>query len=345
MPTRYSQTQLRFNIAAPSFKQLVIAKNCHSFLPAMAPKTEPVEEATSSKAASFDGKLDMNKFKFKPEPKGQPRRSPRLIAPGSAVSASPSAPEPSPDPAPKPSPSLSPPPRPRAISKRKSPESQASSTSSRKRNKSGYAPPSTYAHLDGVPDAVAEDLIALFVGLNPGVQTARSGHAYAHPSNHFWKFLHTSGVTTRRCLPEEDGDMPRLYSIGLTNIVSRPSRNGAELSKEEMDAGVAVLETKARNHRPESMVFVGKSIWESVWRVRHGRAIRKDEFKYGWQEGSENMGVVKDGKEKWAGAKIFVATSTSGLAASLPMVEKQAIWRELGSWVEKRRAERKEVKG
>jgi hypothetical protein len=42
----------------------------------------------------------------------------------------------------------------------------------------------------------------------------------------------------------------------------------------------------------------------------------------------------------WEGAKVFVACSTSGLAASLLPAEKEKIWRELGVWVEKRREER-----
>lgn len=93
--------------------------------------------------------------------------------------------------------------------------------------------------------------------------------------------------------------MPERYALGLTNIVGRPSRSGAELSKSEMDAGVAVLEAKVRKYRPEAVCIVGKSIWESVWRVRHGRAIGKEEFRYGWQEETENMGLVggEDGQE------------------------------------------------
>ncbi|KAL8393115.1 hypothetical protein RB595_003056 [Gaeumannomyces hyphopodioides] len=237
------------------------------------------------------------------------------------------------------------------------------------KNGSGYAPPSTYAHLSGVQDALVPGLLVMFVGLNPGVQTARTGHAYAHPTNLFWRLMHSSGMTTRLCAPSEHLDMPRLFQLGLTNIVARPSRNGAELAHRELDAGVAVLEAKARRFRPEAVCIVGKGIWESVWRVRHGRAIRKNEFSYGWQPAGENMGtaagvakalaaansddpsflssdLVDEGMEEvegaadWGGARMFVATSTSGLAATLPLVEKERIWRELGVWVEQRRAER-----
>jgi TDG/mug DNA glycosylase family protein len=203
-------------------------------------------------------------------------------------------------------------------------------------------------------------MLIYFVGLNPGLQTAATGHAYAHPSNLFWKLLHSSGITPDRLVPaSEDRDLPRRYACGLTNIVSRPSRNGAELSRAEMDAGVAALEAKAARWRPEVMCIVGKSIWESVFRVRRGRGLRKGEFSYGWQDEAENMGVGVDpaavealgdgpGPEvdegvPWAGSRVFVASSTSGLAATLSPAEKEKIWNELGAWCQKRRAERAQV--
>lgn len=144
--------------------------------------------------------------------------------------------------------------------------------------------------------------------------------------------------------PAEDRSLPELCSLGNTNIVARPTKNGAELSKEEMDGSVAVLEEKMRTFKPEAVCIVGKSIWESIWRVRHGRAIRKEEFRYGWQEESEAMGKPSglkgeegEGEEAWRGARVFVATTTSGLATNPNQAEKERIWRELGVWVERRR--------
>lgn len=150
--------------------------------------------------------------------------------------------------------------------------------------------------------------------------------------------------------PAEDRSLPDLYRLGNTNIVARPTRNGAELSKEEMDGSVQALEEKMRQCKPEAVCIVGKSIWESIWRVRHGRAIKKEEFRYGWQDESEVIGKPKGVKDEegieggtWKGAKVFVATSTSGLAATPTQAEKETIWRELGVWAEKRRAEKAEA--
>ncbi|MCJ1323216.1 hypothetical protein MMC15_008570 [Xylographa vitiligo] len=214
---------------------------------------------------------------------------------------------------------------------------QSSPTKKTKRASSAYAPPSTYAHLPNrLTDSLAPSLLVLFIGVNPGLRTASSGHAYAHPSNLFWKLLHSSGCTPRRCLPSEDHDLPHLYSLGHTNIVTRATKDAGQLSKVEMDEGVAVLEEKVRKWKPEAVCLVGKGIWESVWRVWKGRGIKKEEFRWGWQEERFAAG------EGWSGARIFVATSTSGLAASMRPAEKEAVWRDLGEWVVARRAEREQ---
>ena len=206
----------------------------------------------------------------------------------------------------------------------------------KKRPSSSYAPPSKYAALgNNLVDALTPGLICIFIGVNPGIRTATHGHAYSHPSNLFWKLLHSSGCTPRRCAPEEDRQLPELYELGHTNIVSRPTKDAAELSKQEMDEGVAILEEKIKLYKPESVALVGKGIWESVWRVKRGRPIKKEEFKYGWQD------EVWCAGDAWEGARVLVATTTSGLGVSMRLAEMEEVLRGLGSWVAKRREERK----
>lgn len=211
----------------------------------------------------------------------------------------------------------------------------------RKRESSSYAPPSKYAHLSKLLDILEPNLIGVFVGFNPGVTTATTGHAYAHPSNMFWKLLHSSGVTDTRLRPAQDVDLPQICSMGNTNIVDRPSKNAGELSKAEMAAGTPILEEKIRVFQPEAVCIVGKSIWQAIWRWRYGREMKKDEFRYGWQDWKERMGEC----EGWNGAWVFVATATSGLNASLKPPEKEEIWRPFGEWVKKRRNERADQEG
>ncbi|KAJ5549512.1 hypothetical protein N7513_006746 [Penicillium frequentans] len=190
-------------------------------------------------------------------------------------------------------------------------------------------------------DTIPPNLILLLVGVNPGLMTGRTGFSYAHPSNRFWHLLHTSGITKVRHPPSDTYKLPELYSVGNTNIVVRPTRDASMLTKAEMNDGVPILEAKIASQRPEAVCLVGKGIWEAVWRVRYGRGIRKEEFTYGWQRESENMGRIPG---VWDGAPVFVATTTSGLAASMSIAEKEAIWAELGKWVVKRREEREKDK-
>ncbi|GAB7364617.1 hypothetical protein MBLNU230_g5421t1 [Neophaeotheca triangularis] len=230
---------------------------------------------------------------------------------------------------PKPTQSPQSPKRKRQITTTRSPQKKPRKTSS-------YAPPSTYAHLAPLTDILAPNLIAIFIGTNPGVRTAQAGHAYAHPSNGFWKSLHRSGCTDVLLRPHEDGTLPARYGLGNTNIVDRPSRDAGELSRSEMVEGAGVLDGKVRRWRPESVCLVGKGIWEAVWRWRYGRGFGKGEFGWGWQ-GGERLGGVEG---EWEGAAVFVTSSTSGLSASLRPHEKEAIWRPFGEWVRERRRER-----
>ncbi|KAB8079507.1 uracil-DNA glycosylase-like protein [Aspergillus leporis] len=213
-----------------------------------------------------------------------------------------------------------------------SPQSTPGGSRSRRQPSSSRSTPSS-STVSLLRDTIPPNLTLLLVGVNPGIMTGATGYVYAHPSNLYWKLLHSSGITAIRHPPSDTYRLPELYNIGNTNIVERPTRDASMLSKAEMDAGVPVLEGKVAAQRPEAVCIVGKSIWEAVWRVRKGRAIRKEEFRYGWQDESENMGRC----EGWDGALVFVATTTSGLAAGMSMGEKQAIWNELGKWVVGRR--------
>ncbi|KAG9962371.1 DNA glycosylase, partial [Aureobasidium melanogenum] len=221
------------------------------------------------------------------------------------------------------------------------PASTITNPSRKRKTPSKYAPPSKYQHLNPLTDILAPDLIAVFVGTNPGIRTAAQGHAYAHPSNQFWKLLHSSGCTDERLRPDQDVELPARYLLGNTNIVERPTKDAAELSKAEMSDGAPVLEEKCRKWRPECVCIVGKGIWEAIFRHRHGRNPTKAEFHWGWQDEKENMGRIADvGEDGYQGARVFVTTSTSGLAASLKPAEKEAIWKPFGEWCKERRVAR-----
>ncbi|KAF9976867.1 hypothetical protein BGZ73_007575 [Actinomortierella ambigua] len=128
----------------------------------------------------------------------------------------------------------------------------------------GYTPPEVYAHLDFVPDHIDYDLDVLFVGINPGVRTSEMGHHYSGQNNHFWPCLNESGLIPPHIKvgPRDDHTLPARFQLGLTNLVDRPSRSGAELSNTEARAAAPILMAKIRKYRPRFVCFVSKQAWD-----------------------------------------------------------------------------------
>jgi len=115
-----------------------------------------------------------------------------------------------------------------------------------------------------VPDVLAPGLRVVFVGINPGLYSAATGHHFARPGNRFWKALHAAGFTPRVLRPEEDGDLPAL-GIGITNIVRRASAGAADLSQDELRAGGRTLGRKLRRVRPGFVAFLGLGAYRTAF--------------------------------------------------------------------------------
>ncbi|KAG0345863.1 hypothetical protein BG005_001076 [Podila minutissima] len=128
----------------------------------------------------------------------------------------------------------------------------------------GYTPPEVYAHLPLLPDIIDYDLDVLWVGINPGIKSSEKSHHFSGPTNHFWPCLNDSGLLPSgvRLGPQDDRSMPALYNMGLTNLVDRPSRSGAELSSTEARAAAPTLMAKIKKYRPRFVCFVSKQAWD-----------------------------------------------------------------------------------
>ncbi|OQV24728.1 putative G/T mismatch-specific thymine DNA glycosylase [Hypsibius exemplaris] len=113
-----------------------------------------------------------------------------------------------------------------------------------------------------LPDYFKHGLDILFVGFNPGFNSASNKHHYAGPGNHFWKCLHLSGLVPE-ALTFHDDIRILDFNIGLTNIVSRPSQSSSDLSKTELKEGAVELRRKILQYRPRIVVFNGLGIYEA----------------------------------------------------------------------------------
>jgi TDG/mug DNA glycosylase family protein len=166
-----------------------------------------------------------------------------------------------------------------------------------------------------LPDYLRPGLDVVFVGINPGLASARAGHHYAGPTNHFWPLLSEAGFVPEPVTYEDDARVPE-HGIGLTNLVDRPSRGIDDLSREELRAGAGRLRDKLRRARPRVVCFNGKAIAQ----VFLGRRC--------------DFGLQPDG---WEGIAVYVMPSTSARTASYQRVDKLRFFRELRRLVDRER--------
>lgn len=99
------------------------------------------------------------------------------------------------------------------------------------------------------------------IGINPGLFAAYKGHHYAGPGNHFWKCLYMSGLTKEQMTADEDYKLLQV-GIGFTNMVQRPTKGSADLTRKEIKEGSNILLEKLRKFKPKIAVFNGKLIYE-----------------------------------------------------------------------------------
>ncbi|MDT8900211.1 G/U mismatch-specific DNA glycosylase [Anaeroselena agilis] len=111
-----------------------------------------------------------------------------------------------------------------------------------------------------VPDIIRPGLTILFIGFNPGIRSAETGHHFAGHSNRFWKLLHASGLTSRQLRPEEDKTLLSL-GFGITNIVPRPTKAAAEITREEYRHGRIALTDKLARYRPRIACYAGIGVY------------------------------------------------------------------------------------
>ena len=112
-------------------------------------------------------------------------------------------------------------------------------------------------------DRIRRDLRVLFVGINPGVRSALTGHHFAGYSNRFWKLLWDSRLVTE---PISYADDHRLleWDFGVTNLVARPSPGIDDLKPAEYVDGWHTLDRKIKKYRPQIVALVGITLYRAI---------------------------------------------------------------------------------
>jgi double-stranded uracil-DNA glycosylase len=161
--------------------------------------------------------------------------------------------------------------------------------------------------LPALRDRIKPGVKVLFVGINPGVRSALTGHHFAGYSNRFWKLLFESGLVPERITYEEDRRLPE-WGYGITNIVPRATPGIDTLQRDEFIAGRVVLIRKIRRFRPLIVAAVGVTVF---------RALVPE------HRGAVTLGLQN---ERLAGALVFVLPNPSGRNANFSYAEMLAAY-------------------
>ena len=173
-------------------------------------------------------------------------------------------------------------------------------------------------------DRVRPGVRVLFVGINPGIRSAEIGHHFAGYSNRFWKLLYDSRLVPEPIGAEDDRRLCE-WGFGITNLIPRPTPGIDTLRPEEYVAGARVLRRKVRRWKPELVVFVGVSLFRTIFGRRAGDPVR-----------------VGPQTETFEGARVFVLPNPSGRNANFSYGGMLAAFRSLRRALDRGRLPRRQ---
>ena len=151
----------------------------------------------------------------------------------------------------------------------------------------------------------------LFVGINPGVRSAMTGHHFAGFSNRFWKLLHDARIVPEPIGYEDDERLPE-WGMGITNLIGRATPGIDTLKPIEYVEGLRVLRRKVRRWKPEIVAFVGVTVFRAAFALPPRTPVR--------------LGVQRD---RFEGARVVVLPNPSGRNANFSYAEMVAAFRSL----------------
>jgi TDG/mug DNA glycosylase family protein len=163
-------------------------------------------------------------------------------------------------------------------------------------------------------DRIKPGVRILFVGINPGIRSAETGHHFAGYSNRFWKLLFESRLVPERVTCEDDDRLPS-FGYGITNICARPTPGIDTLLPAEYLAGRAKLRRKILRYKPAVVAMVGVTVFRAMF-PQH--------------KGPVTLGLQQ---EKIGGSAVFVLPNPSGRNANFSYAEMLAAFRSLRNYL------------
>lgn len=217
-----------------------------------------------------------------------------------------------------------------------------------------------YRHFKELNPLLSSDLSVVFVGFNPGVESSKSQHHYAHHTNLFWKLFNETRILVKvlesrhvdlnrawksdpllqslilnpktdgmksAVKPVHDFDLIK-YHIGFTDLCLRCTKSANELRMGEKMDNIPRLLAEFKSSKSQKIVIIGKGIWEVFIKYIQRDTNQKQSTSFEW--GKQNNHYTE-----WLRRnldydfEVHVLPSTSGLVTSLKYHEKLALWNQI----------------
>ena len=150
----------------------------------------------------------------------------------------------------------------------------------------------------------------LFVGINPGIRSAQTGHHFAGYSNRFWKLLYDARLVPEPITYADDDRLPE-WGYGVTNLIPRATPGMDTLRRDEFVEGRTRVRSKVRRYKPAVVALVGVTVFRAMF-PEHKAAVT-----IGLQD------------EQIGGAAVFVLPNPSGRNANFSYAEMLTAYRAL----------------
>ena len=170
-------------------------------------------------------------------------------------------------------------------------------------------------------DRIQPGLRVLFVGINPGVRSAITGHHFAGYSNRFWKLLSESRLVPEPITYKDDDRLPE-WGLGLTNLIARPTSGINDLRPSEYIESWKALERKIRRYRPKAVAFVGVTLFRALLPMLHA------------EPATAGGRVIGPQPVTIHGARVFVLPNPSGRNANFTYAEMLDAFVQLRRWLD-----------
>ena len=172
-------------------------------------------------------------------------------------------------------------------------------------------------------DRIKPGVRVLFVGINPGVRSAMTGHHFAGFSNRFWKLLFESGLVPEPITFEHDDRLPE-FGFGITNLIPRPSPGINDLVPSDYIEGWKTLDRKIRRYRPKVVALVGVTLYRAIEPLLAGEVDRRT--RAAMRSRPIALGLQPSVMH---GARVFVLPNPSGRNANFSYAEMLAAFTAL----------------